>query len=1107
MARLIVAVLFAGVLAFSLPQPGAQDMSDRDDDGLLDTWETTGLDADFDGDVDVDLPAMGANPRRKDIFIECDFMTLDLNTDGDASDPGEHTHKPLEAAVDRFVRAFANAPVSNPDGSFGITAHVDTGQLGGGNAIPHFFELDFSGQTHGHRMNPAIATNGTVRVVVWEDDRDNNGYSEIFAQRIAANGTLNGNEMTVNSTGDGQQRNPVVAMDGAGNFTVAWEDDQDGNGYYQVMARGFMANGNALFADLTVNTEGDGQQRNPTIAMDPMGNFVVAWEDDQDENGFYQILMRGFNADGTQRFSDRTVNSLGDGQQRKPAIAMDGLGRFVVTWEDDQDGNGFYQIMARGFSANGGSRFNDITVNSVDDGQQRRPAIAMDAVGRFVVAWEDDQDGNGFFQILARGFEPAGTASFADITVNTVSDGQQLKPAIGLDAGANFVVAWEDDQDENGFWQVLARGFNSNGTQRFATLTVNGISTDNQQDPAVAGVAGGGVVIAWEDDRDANNFWEVFVRGLNGNGGASVAELLGHGKGTSKDFYAVKDEHFDPRRRPAFHYCLFVHNRISTGSSGIAKIDGVDLIVSLGSFSNQVGSVTQQSNTLMHELGHNLNLRHGGSEGKNRKPNYNSVMNYRYQFPGVDTDCDATGNGVLDYSEGLLPPLQETALNEVAGMCNGFVRINAVSAGQQRTAAVASDAAGNFVVAWEDDRDGNGVLEIWMRGFMANGSERFSERKANSESDGQQRRPAIAMRPDGTFVVAWEDDQDENGLYQILMRGFTANGAQRFADRTVNTVAAGQQLKPAIAMDNLGRFVVTWEDDQDENGYYQIMARGFFAAGTQRFADITVNSEDDGQQRKPAIAMDTAGRFVVAWEDDQDDNGFYQIMTRGFTATGTQRFADITVNTVSDGQQLRPAIGMDANGNFVVAWEDDLNENGFYEIHARGFAANGTQRFGTITVNTSSSGQQLRPAVTMNAAGEFLVAWQDDQDQNGSYEILARSFTAVGAQVVPQLRVNIDSSGQQLQPRLSNGAAVGVFVWEDDADSNGVYEVYGRMLDFSGNPLNSVSIDWNGDGNFQNNVSFDINDDDSQNELSDSNDWSRLKLKVMPILAPPFGSF
>jgi hypothetical protein len=78
--------------------------------------------------------------------------------------------------------------------------------------------------------------------------------------------------------------------------------------------------------------------------------------------------------------------------------------------------------------------------------------------------------------------------------------------------------------------------------------------------------------------------------------------------------------------------------------------------------------------TIMHELGHNLGLRHGGNERQNYKPNYNSVMNYQYQFSGVDDNCTLPGNGVLAYSHGTRPSLDENALVEEDGICGSEVQ-------------------------------------------------------------------------------------------------------------------------------------------------------------------------------------------------------------------------------------------------------------------------------------------------------------------------------------------------------------------------------------------------------------------------------------------------
>ena len=78
------------------------------------------------------------------------------------------------------------------------------------------------------------------------------------------------------------------------------------------------------------------------------------------------------------------------------------------------------------------------------------------------------------------------------------------------------------------------------------------------------------------------------------------------------------------------------------------------------------GTVMEQAGTLMHELGHNLGLRHGGNDDVNTKPNYLSVMNYAFQNIGL-----LLPNGQqrsFDYSRTALPTLDERNLDEVSGI-------------------------------------------------------------------------------------------------------------------------------------------------------------------------------------------------------------------------------------------------------------------------------------------------------------------------------------------------------------------------------------------------------------------------------------------------------
>jgi hypothetical protein len=138
-------------------------------------------------------------------------------------------------------------------------------------------------------------------------------------------------------------------------------------------------------------------------------------------------------------------------------------------------------------------------------------------------------------------------------------------------------------------------------------------------------------------------------------------------------FDEIKTANFSPNRKPAYHYALFSHATarllVSAGATGIAELYGNDLMVSLGGRANQEGTVEEQAGTLMHELGHNLNLRHGGGDSEACKPNYMSVMNYWFQLIGIPIHVSEGATITrFDYSHEALETLNEEHLDEMVGI-------------------------------------------------------------------------------------------------------------------------------------------------------------------------------------------------------------------------------------------------------------------------------------------------------------------------------------------------------------------------------------------------------------------------------------------------------
>jgi hypothetical protein len=159
------------------------------------------------------------------------------------------------------------------------------------------------------------------------------------------------------------------------------------------------------------------------------------------------------------------------------------------------------------------------------------------------------------------------------------------------------------------------------------------------------------------------------------DGGNLISDADGDVDGFGSEHAAYKAANFASNRNGYFHYAMHPHSYNNGGSSGLAEVTGDDIInATLGWSTNY----QQVAGTIMHELGHNLGLRHGGNEGQNWKPNYNSVMNYQYQMSGVDNNCTILGNGVLAYSHGTRPSLDENALDESLGICEDTAPVNAL---------------------------------------------------------------------------------------------------------------------------------------------------------------------------------------------------------------------------------------------------------------------------------------------------------------------------------------------------------------------------------------------------------------------------------------------
>ena len=359
--------------------------------------------------------------------------------------------------------------------------------------------------------------------------------------------------------------------------------------------------------------------------------------------------------------------------------------------------------------------------------------------------------------------------------------------------------------------------------------------------------------------------------------------------------------------------------------------------------------------------------------------------------------------------------------------------------------AIAIDKSGNFVITWDDYRNGN--FDIYAQRYNSSGTTQGSNFKINDDAGtASQWIPDIALDGFGNFVITWTDER--NDVSDIYARRYNSSGTPLGSSFKVNDdIRTASQGSPDIAIDGSGDFVITWHDER--NGNYDIYAQRYNSSGLPLGTNFKVNS-DTGTvwQMNPAIAMDGSGNIVITWFDYR--NGNYDIYAQRYNPSGTPLDSNFKVN--AGGTAWLPAIAMDGSGNFVITWYDYRNGN--EDIYAQRYNSLGTTLGSNFKVNDDlGTADQYNPAIAMDGLGSFVITWYDGR--NGSWDIYAQRYNSSGTQLDSNFKVNDDGTADEWStPAIaSDGSDNFVITW--GCKHNGDRDIYAQIYDSSGDTLGS----------------------------------------------------
>lgn len=378
-----------------------------------------------------------------------------------------------------------------------------------------------------------------------------------------------------------------------------------------------------------------------------------------------------------------------------------------------------------------------------------------------------------------------------------------------------------------------------------------------------------------------------------------------------------------------------------------------------------------------------------------------------------------------------------------------------ISADNQGEFESIPDGAGGAIIAWDDQRSGSGLYDVYAQRVNAYGKVLWTTNGVGvCVRDSIQALPFLVSDGAGGAIITWTDGR--SGNYDVYAQRVSAAGVPQW---TVNGVAVaattGDQIAQSILSDGAGGAIIAFADTR--SGNENIYAQRVNASGVAQWTGNGVLlCGAVGDQYGPLLVSDGAGGAVAVWQDDRAGSTNSDIYVRAINAAGTPQWtADGVALCTAVGIQSQPQIVSDGSGGAIVTWDDARAGSFNHDIYAGrinslggvSWTANGV---GVCTLNSP----QYSPLIATDGAGGAIVSWRDDRSTTA---IFAQRLSASGSALWTANGITVCNVAQSVtitpNAMTSDGAGGTVISWNDYRAGPSSTDIYSQRLSASGSPL------------------------------------------------------
>ena len=369
----------------------------------------------------------------------------------------------------------------------------------------------------------------------------------------------------------------------------------------------------------------------------------------------------------------------------------------------------------------------------------------------------------------------------------------------------------------------------------------------------------------------------------------------------------------------------------------------------------------------------------------------------------------------------------------------------------QRDPQIDRDSLGSYVVVWnsEDQISPGSKGDIYLQLFDSTDQFISTETLVNTRTAGDQEKPALAMNKSGGFVIVWASYTNYDSVYDIKARVYQ-NGVPITGEILVNSTIVNTQTNPDVAINENGDFIVVWDSWYQDGSDRGVFAQRFDQNGGPVGGEFQVNSTVAYSQTRPAVRYFSDGRFLVIWESWKQDMAIpsgYGIFGQIFNPDASLSGGEFQINTYTKDYQWFGDLHIFNDNSFVVvwcSWEQDGYDGGIYLQKFDSFA----QPVGNeILVNKTKVFYQWLPKILETTNHQFAVVWSSWK-QDGSREgVYCQYFDNEGRKTSFEMQVNSSTEGYQWEPdAIPTNENEILVVWSGWGEYQKDYEIKARRI-------------------------------------------------------------